>query len=333
MTALHLPPPPQHGGRRREAAQRYGIPLEQWLDLSTGINPRGYPVPNIPAEAWAFLPEDGDGLESAAAQYYGTHAVLPVAGSQAAIQALPRLLKGRRVTIASPTYAEHAHAWRDRAPQPVPFDQFCTVSRDADIAIVVHPNNPTAETLPTGQLLDLHRQLAARGGTLIIDEAFADPSPGIELTRPGGVEGLVVLRSLGKFFGLAGARVGFVIAPERLRTALGHLLGPWPIAGPARFVARQALLDTVWQDATRQRLHEDAGRLSSLLQRLAIGTVRGCALFQQIETPHAAALHHHLAGDAILVRLFSSPSCVRFGLPGTSSEWMRLERALDSFVP
>ena len=106
----------EHGGRLRAAAQRYGIALDDWLGLSTGIALYGWPLPAIAAEAWTRLPEPDDGLEAVARDYYGAASLLPVAGSQAVIQALPRLRKACTVGIVSPTYAEHAAAWRRCGP-------------------------------------------------------------------------------------------------------------------------------------------------------------------------------------------------------------------------
>jgi hypothetical protein len=110
----------EHGGRLRQAAQRYGIPLADWVDLSTGINPQAYPVPPLAPEVWQRLPETDDGLEAAAAAYYGSTHLLPVAGSQAAIQALPACFASGRVITLAPTYAEHPHAWRGHALTAVP---------------------------------------------------------------------------------------------------------------------------------------------------------------------------------------------------------------------
>src|SRR5690606_22076033 len=95
----------EHGGRLRAAARRYGIPLSDWLDLSTGVNPEGWPVPAVPPEVWVRLPEEDDGLERAASAYYGCDSIFPVAGSQAAIQALPALLHAQRVGVIHPGYA------------------------------------------------------------------------------------------------------------------------------------------------------------------------------------------------------------------------------------
>ena len=181
----------KHGGRLREAAARYGMPIEEWLDLSTGINPDGFPAPPPPPSAWSRLPEDEDGLEAAARAYYGTDALLAVAGSQAAIQALAPLRGPCRVAIISPGYAEHAYAWRRAGHQvaAVPVADLGNAVRYVDVLVVINPNNPTGDRFPPETLLDWHARLAARGGWLVVDEAFIDPIPADSLapysTRPG----------------------------------------------------------------------------------------------------------------------------------------------------
>lgn len=320
----------EHGGRLRRAAQRYGIPLDDWLDLSTGINPHAYPAPAIPASAWHRLPEEEDGLEAAAAAYYGSTALLPVAGSQPAIQCLPSVLPGARVSLLAPSYAEHAHAWRERRPR------FFTADIDAaeaavdhsDIVVLVQPNNPTGAHFERARLLDWHARLAARGGWLVVDEAFIDDTPAASLVPLAGADGLVVLRSLGKFFGLAGARVGFVFGPEAVRTRLEERLGPWTIGGPARHVARVALNDTVWQAAMRERLASEGERLMQVLSAAGLGAATGPSLFKWVQRADAAQLHDALARRGILVRLFEQPASLRFGLPAGEAGWTRLEQAL-----
>ncbi|MBN8443416.1 MAG: threonine-phosphate decarboxylase [Thauera sp.] len=318
----------EHGGRLRQAAARYGIALDQWLDLSTGINPAGYPVPAIPASAWQRLPEDDDGLERAAANYYGTPELLPVAGSQAAIQALPQVLPGQRVSLLAPGYAEHAHAWRERAPRLIAADEIEPASDASDIVVLINPNNPTGARFDRGRLLEWHARLAARGGWLVVDEAFIDADPAGSLAGSAGQPGLVVLRSLGKFFGLAGARVGFVLAPEALRAALAEKLGPWTVSGPARHAACAALADHSWQTRMRDALKRDGERLAALLAESGLGQPEGPALFKWIVHPRAAALHASLCRRGILCRLFESPFSLRFGLPPHEAGWLRLRAAL-----
>lgn len=320
-----------HGGNLHEASRRYGIPYEQWLDLSTGINPHGYPVPPVPAAAWRRLPEDDDGLTACAAHYYGApdaaH-VLPVAGSQAAIRALPMLLPRGTVAIAPLTYSEYAPAFERAGHRIVPLDVAGdALSEDITHAVVVNPNNPTAHHLTAEKLLRWHAQLTARGGTLIVDEAFADALPSATLASHTNRPQLVVLRSPGKFFGLAGVRAGFVLSAPPLLEALRDVVGAWTVSGPARHAVSAAFKDIQWQSVMRSQLQAESTRLASLLQAQRF-TLHGTPLFAWTDDPRAAALHHELARRGIWTRLFPANASVRFGLPGTEQEWQRFEQSL-----
>lgn len=320
----------EHGGGLRAAAERYGIPPSDWLDLSTGINPQGWSVPPIPATAWQRLPEPGDGLEAAAAACYGTESLLPVAGSQAAIQALPLLREPGRVGVLSPSYAEHAHVWRraGHRVEELPADALDAAVDRLDTLILVHPNNPTGVRFPLKSLLNWRERLAGRGGWLVVDEAFIDPTPEGSLAHHVGPPGLIVLRSLGKFFGLAGARVGFVLAESTVLEGLREQLGPWTVTGPSRWVAARALGDRAWQAETRIRLGHEGGRLADLLKRQGLPVAGGTGLFQWAPLPDAAFWQDALARRGILVRRFADPPGLRFGLPGGEPAWRRLELAL-----
>jgi len=318
----------EHGGRLRLAARHYGIPLADWLDLSTGINPHAWPVPPLAPEVWQRLPESDDGLEAAAAAYYGNAQVLPVAGSQAAIQALPACFAPGRVLTLAPTYAEHPHAWREHHVTALPAARIDAAVGSADTLLLVQPNNPTGERFSREQLLDWHRDLASRGGRLIVDEAFLDAEPDDSLVPLATRPGLVVLRSIGKFFGLAGARVGFVFADAELLAKLADRLGPWTISGPARAVTAAALADRDWQTAARRRLVAASARLAASLDRHGLRGGAGTALFQWRPHADARAIHIRLAEQGILTRLFDTPSGLRFGLPGDETGWTRLTAAL-----
>jgi cobalamin biosynthetic protein CobC len=320
----------EHGGRLRQAARRYGVPLAHWLDLSTGINPLPWNGELPPVASWARLPEVDDGLAEAAREYYGAPLTLPVAGTQAAIQALPRLRRPGRVGVIAPTYAEHGHRWRS-AGHSVAYlsvDECVAALPTLDVLIVVNPNNPTGTRFESEQLLGWHAALAAQGGWLIVDEAFIDTTPELSLAAESNRSGLVVLRSFGKFFGLVGARVGFALAAHALLRALAEQLGPWPIATPSRFVAERALRDRDWHAVMRVRLPRASARLAGLLSCHGLAPTGGCALFQWVQTPHAETIYDVLARDGILVRRFDAPSSLRFGLPGTEKDWERLEQAL-----
>ena len=319
-----------HGGRLRTVAAQFAIPLEQWLDLSTGINPNGWPVKALPASTWVRLPEEEDGLPAVACRYYGADNLLPVAGSQSAIQALPLLRVPARVSVLHPGYAEHAHAWQrnhHRVTAVAP-DQIEQAIPSTDVLVIIHPNNPTGAVFPVATLLDWHAQLAERGGWLIVDEAFMDATPEFSLAAYAARPGLIVLRSLGKFFGLAGARVGFVCAQPALLKQLNHLLGPWTVNTPARWAATQALQDILWQKETRRNLLIAGNRLKTLLTHHQLPPAGGCALFQWVISRHAAELCNELASQGILVRYLNDPPSLRFGLPAHEPDWQRLDRAL-----
>lgn len=320
----------EHGGQLHAAAQRFGIPAAQWLDLSTGINPIPYIPPAIPIAVWQRLPQDQDGLLQAAAGYYGSGNLLPVAGSQAAIQLLPRLRKPCRVGMLHPAYAEHAHAWRNAMHEVIdlaPHEIDAAIDQ-LDVLVLIQPNNPTGAIFTQAQLHEWHGRLSARRGWLIVDEAFIEATTHASVVRHAMPPGLIVLRSLGKFFGLAGARVGFVLACPELLTQIQNLLGPWSLAGPTRFVAQTALTDRPWQAATSARLQQDGTRLAQLLQEANLSPDGGCSLFQWVKTDQAEAIHQQLALRGILTRLFSQPHSLRFGLPGSTAEWARLQTAL-----
>jgi cobalamin biosynthetic protein CobC len=331
----HLPAAPmlEHGGRLRAAAAHYGIPAAAWLDLSTGINPDPWPVPPLPASVWQRLPEDDDGLEAAAASLYGNPGLLPVAGSQAAIQLLPALLPRAAVACLSPLYAEHPHCWRNAGHRVRLLGGSLprALTAATPYVLLCNPNNPTATAHTRAALLDAAGELNRRGGWLIVDEAFIDPTPADSVTDLAGTAAaprLIVLRSLGKFFGLAGARVGFVFAAADLLRRMRAELGPWTVSGPARSVARRALADLDWQQAARHRLLAAGERLRGLLA--AHGEVRGTALFATLCRADSAQIHDHLARRGILTRLFAEHGLLRFGLPGSEDDWQRLHAALQS---
>ncbi|MBS1190819.1 MAG: cobC [Rhodocyclaceae bacterium] len=325
----------EHGGRLLAAARQYGIPVAQWLDLSTGINPQGWPVPALSPECWQRLPEADDGLEAAAAAYYGNPRLLPLPGSQAAIQALPTLFQPAAVACLAPLYAEHPQAWT-RAGHKVRLLQGANLARALAAAtptvLLCNPNNPTAARHSREALVDAAGQLRRRGGWLVVDEAFADADPEnsvVDLAGGPEAPNLVVLRSIGKFFGLAGARVGFLFAAPELLAALAERLGPWAVAGPAREAARLALADTPWQEAARRRLAADSRRLQELLAPL--GSVAATPLFAALTTDEAESLHDFLARHGILVRQFDVQPRLRFGLPGDDAGWERLAAALTEW--
>ncbi len=322
----------KHGGNLREAADVYGIPLADWIDLSTGINPQHYPIPNIDNTTWQRLPEENDGLIETACAYYTCPALLPTAGSQAALQILPKLRPTCHVAMPRNMYQEHAHTWQQHGHQVTLFDEMPNDAflSQVDVLLLCNPNNPTGQCYQTNQLLHWHQVLNVQQGWLIVDEAFMDVSPEASIAQHSHLTGLIVLRSLGKFFGLAGARIGFLLAELNLLKQAQALLGPWTLTGPSRSIASAALKDEAWHHKTRLQLHSQSQRLQQLLVEHGLTPHNSTALFQYVLHQQASKIHHQLAEQGIWVRLFEEPHALRFGLPPEHG-WQVLCQALAQF--
>lgn len=321
------PGPNDHGGNLAQAVSRFGGRRAEWLDLSTGVNPVAYPVGEVPAAAWARLP-DRDAFaaaEEAARAAYGVAAAAGVvagAGASALIRAIPRLLPPATVAIPGPTYSEHAAAFRAAgwrvAERPGP---------GTTAAVIVNPNNPDGRRWEAGELMLMAEALPL----LVVDESFMDVTPEQSLAAEAARDGLVVLRSFGKFYGLAGARLGFALTGPGTACRLAELLGPWPVSGPALAVGARALADAEWAAAARARIREDAVRLAATAEAAGWRLVGEAGLFATFETPDAAAAQARLAEARIWSRVFPwSERWLRLGLPGDAAGWRRLGAALGA---
>jgi cobalamin biosynthetic protein CobC len=318
---------PDHGGNLDVALARFGGRAEDWIDLSTGINRCPYPIGELPPHRWRALPSRADieSLHEAARHAYAaTCQVLAVGGAQAAIQLLPRLSQPGRAGILAPTYSEYAPVLRAagwRVGEVTELDALA----GADLAVVVNPNNPDGLSHDPAKLLDL----VSRVGRLVVDESFADAMPALSLASQAGRAGLLILRSFGKFYGLAGLRLGFVLGSKADVASLATMVGPWPISGAAIEIGRRALLDRDWAEQARARLANDSRRLDDLAQGAGWKRVGGTPLFRLYETGNAAAAQARLAEAYIWSRVFTDrPGWLRFGLPGSEAEWARLAAAL-----
>lgn len=338
--------PPEHGGDLARAIARYGIEAQAWLDLSAAINPEPYPIAALADDIFQRLPEDDGALLRAAAAYYfsrpGAQAALVAApGSQALIQWLPLLRARCRVAVPAIGYREHAFRWRWAGHELIEYDPRArdaidgVLSRSIDVLVVINPNNPLADRCDATRLLGWLRTLQRRGGWLVVDEAFADAEPAHSMAAHVGEPGLIVLRSLGKFFGLAGVRCGFALCAREFARPLQTALGPWPLSGPAAALARRALLDAAWQRDARSRLQMHSRACAELLaQVFGADRVRHTALFASVELPAATAanVQDWLARDGIWVRLVgldADTALLRFGLAAVATpSWRRLQSAL-----
>jgi len=326
--------PLHHGGRLDQASAAFGEPPEGWLDLSTGINPFAYDVLTIEPGVIRRLPHDGDlgRLLRAAKSAYGLDpaaAAIAAPGTQAIIQILPHLRKPSTVAVLGPTYEEHAACWR-HAGHSVSEVGSLPDALTADVVVAVNPNNPDGRLIPASALAEAADELSRGGGLLVVDEAFADVAPDFSTAPLLPLPGLVVLRSLGKFFGLAGLRLGFAAGEPEIISAIGERLGPWAVSGPAIAIGVRALSDRRWQEDMRQTLGDARRRLDRLLAGKNLTVIGGTDLFRLVETDDARRIYEHLARNGILTRYFPShPRWLRIGLPGSDRNQARLAEALN----
>lgn len=311
-----------HGGGLDTAIKQYGGTRENWLDLSTGINPNPYPIPDIPMHYWHVLPDEAakTNLLQAARKFWHVpdrSAIVAASGVSAIIAQLPNLVEKSRVSILGPTYNEFAAAFTG---QNWPLD------KRAPVQVRVHPNNPDGRVFSRSQIAEQHDQLT------IIDESFCDTCPENSLIDLADKPNHIILKGTGKFWGLAGLRLGFAITTPELAEKLIQQLGPWHISGPAQYIGQQALSDQAWVDNTRNNLARMAQQLRDVLAQNHLTPLGGTDLFQLAETSCAKTLHRHLCEHHILTRIFPySTKWIRLGLPANTNASSRLNDALGQY--
>ena len=325
----------QHGGALDRAIATFGGRKADWLDLSTGINPNPYPVPKIPDELWQRLPDENlmDDCLAAARTYYGVPSegnLVAAPGTQALIQLLPRATQAKKVWIVGPTYNEYERVFGSLAEVIVSTELPRTVD-DIDLIIVGSPNNPDVRVCDCAEVSALGRIIHTRGGFVLIDAAFCDVLSSDEAPPAAlsDADGVVIFRSFGKFFGLAGLRLGFAVGGENVLNRFRTALGPWAVSGPALFVGAKALRDQAWINAARSRLSGKRACVENLLCQNGLTIVGATDLFVTTSQPSSALLAKSLAQRNILVRTFDyNPDWIRFGLPAEHTDFARLEKVL-----
>lgn len=301
-----------HGGGIDAAIAQYGGARADWIDLSTGINPAPYPLGDLPADLWNSLPDEAafQRLETAARQFWtvpDAAAILPAPGASALIARMPSIAAPGQVHIPGPTYNEHARGFAA---------QGWTMAETAQTRVIVHPNNPDGRLWQAGDF----------GPLTIIDESFCDVTPEATLIAHATRPNTIILKSFGKFWGLAGLRLGFAIGDPALIAKLAASIGPWAVSGPALAIGARALNDPDWASATRARLIADAARLDSVMGLPVVG---GTSLFRLYDAGDAQAVQTRLARAHIWTRIFPySSRWLRLGLPGTTDHWARLQTAM-----
>ncbi|MEM1365133.1 MAG: threonine-phosphate decarboxylase CobD [Pseudomonadota bacterium] len=326
----------RHGGGLDDAIRRYGGRRADWLDLSTGISPFSYPFAPPAAATYERLPEQHqlDALLAAARAAYQVPddgGMVAAPGTQALIQMLPTLMPLGKVVVDPLGYQEHGRCWRLAGHEVVEADDPLSAALDnLDVryATIIHPHNPSGAWADAKLVFEAAEALFARGGLLIIDEAFCDGAPDRSFV-PSLPAGAIVLRSFGKFYGLAGIRVGFAVGAPQLTERLAVQFGPWAVPGPALCIARGALADSAWRSAISARLLRSAQLLAAALEEAGFELVGMTDLFVTVRHPNAVAIEQHLAERHILVRGFDQATALlRFGLPIDDHERQRLVQAL-----
>jgi cobalamin biosynthesis protein CobC len=328
-----------HGGDLAAARRLFPGAPEPFIDLSTGINPNPYPLSRLPADVFARLP-DADKLASLtaiAAQTYGAPSaahVVAAPGTQILLPLVAALVRPGRAAVLAPSYAEFARAAALAGHHITELRELAAIN-DAQFVFLANPNNPDGRLFARNDLMVLAKSLRAREGLLVIDEAFMDTgAPGASLAADISCGNIIVLRSFGKFFGLAGLRLGFALAAPRIAARLSAMLGPWAVSGPALEVGAKALADAAWIEKTRTRLARAEKRLDVLLSSSGLEIAGGTTLFRLVRTPAAGKLFQHLGRGGILVRGFPEHAdWLRFGLPANAPAWRRLQIALAAFRP
>jgi len=333
--------PVLHGGQLSRVAKQYHIPLSQWLDLSTGIAPFSYPIGSIPMQAWQALPTIPESLISAAKQYYRAAHCWPLAGSQQLIEKLPQLWQAKHnnraekhVYLPKVGYKEHQQAWQHAGYQLHFYQQHLPSEIEKhSVVVVINPNNPLNDSFSVTALSTLQQHCQAQQALLIIDEAFADicaPEFSFVPQLNEGIQDVIVLRSFGKFFGLAGIRIGFVCSDAQWCAAIQESNGPWSVNGPALVIAEQALKDQAWQQAQLSRLQQQSALQSTLLKNcLPAARVQSNALFITVFLQDAATVYDKLCRAGVYVRLTDELDALRFGI-ADELQLITLEKVLTA---
>jgi len=332
-------PRPIHGGRLNHAINKYAIAKQHWLDLSTGINPKSWPVPAVPEHVYRCLP-DNDELLTIAANYYASDLLQVTSGSQQSIEILPKIL-GENLTIGivSPSYAEHIYAWKKNGHNIILLspDEIQSNIQQLDCLVIINPNNPSAYVFSPEKLRQYQQYFISRKskkGYLIVDEAFMDHTPELSVIAYVNQGNLIVLRSIGKFFGLAGIRCGFIFAQQELLLTLSNEMMPWSVNHPARWIVSQVLADQQWIKENKNYLNRQSQQLSDVLTEFFDKniTITGCSLFKTVYCNNAEKIYQLLAKKAVLVRLLDNKSGLRFGLPVDNKQLEQLVISLKQCI-
>jgi cobalamin biosynthetic protein CobC len=276
---------------------------------------------------------------AAASSYLGadagteTASVVVAAGTQALIQVLPHCLINQPLLVPAVGYQEYRRQWENSGRDVLTYPSLqrgaaaaaidAQLQADAHVhLLLINPNNPTGIEFTPAQIRHWSEQLAP-GSCLLVDEAFMDLQPGQSLLGAELPDNVIVLRSFGKFFGLAGLRLGFAFCSSHWRQLLLAQLGPWGVNGPAQAIALQALCNRAWQQEARATIRANADLTAQLLQplmaQLQAPLLADCGLFLSYVLPLPAGrwIYTQLARHGVLLRpvaLDREQVLLRFGI-------------------
>lgn len=328
----------EHGGALDRAVARFGGKAEEWLDLSTGINPEHFPLPDFTPALWNRLPDEGllKRVLVSARRYYNVAddaSIVAAPGTQSLIQLIPTLVEPSTVAILGPTYQEHAASFASAGWNVVECATLEDIPQDARVVTIVNPNNPDGRIIARPDLLELAMTLGDRGGFLVVDEAFADPHVEVSVAAHAATVPMIVLKSFGKFFGLAGVRLGFLLASAKIVEKVTERLGPWAVSGPALAIAEHAFENDTELKRFRESIDWRRAELATVLTRCGLREVGGTALFTLVAHPDSHAIYDALCEKHILVRKFAyAPQWLRIGLAADEAAFARLEQALRDIL-
>ena len=344
-----------HGGDLQAATKQYGIKKHQWIDLSTGLNPNSYPVNNIPPEVFSELPYLSNDLMHSAAKYYGHDSFIAVNGTQLAIQTLPNILPKFDMLMPKLGYQEHALHWQKSGVNIERYqatNQSCAVEEIDGLLsknntrhlLIINPNNPSGLTFQPDQILNWATQLD-KGCYVVVDEAFMDLDPKGSVLNTELPDNIIVLRSFGKFFGLAGIRMGFVFAAKNILDQLQQKLGLWAVNGPAQYLAIQALKDERWQAQARVDIESSSIKSQRLFESLFQSkkltvykqTHQGLFSSYWLNPVQAKIVYQYFSYRGILLRVIpldEKTALLRIGLADVNKQNVmnRIKEAINDFL-
>lgn len=317
-----------HGGNRLEISRRYAIAEDAIIDFSSNINPLGCPssvrplVRNGVALLTAYPDSHCLELREALAAAWGCSSQHIIAGngSTELIHLLPRVLRPRRALIFTPTFSEyeaslraagcaiHTISLRDGEGFRMPAREAISFLPRVDVLYLCNPNNPTGTLAEPNLLAALLAAAEKQKVLVVVDEAFMDFAPDHSLVRSAGRRNnLLVLRSMTKFFGIPGIRLGYLVGPPQLIKRLYRHKEPWTVNTLAQKIGIACMAEHRFAAETRRFVAAERAYLFSRLQSIpGLQPIPSAANYLLLKITcrrlSSAIVYEELARRGILVR-------------------------------